>query len=91
MAEGSGTNALVVLGLVLLIVGGLGFVYGQLQLQEQGGDDGGGDGNLLDVTVGDSDGNGQAGSIDRVRFIRLAGVVLGAIGAVAAVVGGTVG
>ncbi len=94
MTDRRGTNALVVLGIVLLVVGGFGFVYGQttVQGQQQSGDGGGGD-SLLDVTVDDSengDGSRSNSRIDPVRVIRLGGLTLGIGGAIIALVGGLV-
>lgn len=92
MTERRGTNALVVLGIVLLVVGGFGFVYGQTTLQgQQHGGDGGG--SLLDVTVDDSESGDESRSSGRIaplRVVRLGGLTLGIGGAVIALVGGLV-
>lgn len=71
---------------MLLVVGGIGFVYGQMSLQNQQQSD---DGGLVDVTVDDDDGGG--GSVDRERLVRLLGLVVGVTGAVVALVGGMLG
>lgn len=90
MADSSAMNALVVLGLILLVVGGLGFVYGQLQMQDGSGGDGGDGGISISLSGGEGDGDGGAESIP-YRQLRLIGVVLGSIGAVVALVGGAGG
>lgn len=97
MARDGGTNAFVVLGIVCLLIGGVGVVLGQVALQlqeERGGDQGGDDGSLVDVTVDDgSGGSGSSGGggqhVDYRRVSRLGGIVLLGLGGFIAVVGAT--
>lgn len=74
-------------GVVLLIVGGLAFVYAQVTIQNQSGSGGA----LLDVTVeGDRGSDGGGGEqVDRSRVVRLVGLALAAVGAVIALAGST--
>lgn len=91
MARGTGPNAFVVFGVVLLIVGGLAFVYAQVTIQNQSESDDGSGGALLDVTVeGDRGSDGGGGEqVDRSRVVRLVGLALAAVGAVIALAGST--
>lgn len=86
MARETGANAFVVLGIVLVVVGALGFVYGQATLQSQDGN-GDGDDSLLQVTVSDGDDGGNASRVDYRRVARLGGLLLGIVGAVMTIAG----
>lgn len=77
------TNALVALGVLLLVLGGVALVYGQLHLQSGGSDDGG---SVLSVEMDGGDGGG--GDAQRFRTLRLGGLVLGGVGAVITLTGG---
>ena len=88
MARGTGPNAFVVFGVVLLVVGGLAFGYAQVTIQNQSESDDGSGGALLDVTV-EGDGGSDGEQVDRSRVVRLVGLALAAVGAVMALAGST--
>ena len=87
---GSG-NVLVALGLVFMVVGGVGLIFGQLVLQQQGASE---EGSFVTVDLssgseGDSDASGP--SPERLRTYRFMGLVVGVWGIVVAITGGLVG
>ena len=87
---GSG-NVLVALGLVFVVVGGVGLIYGQLMLQQQDASD---EGAFVTVDLssgseGSSDAQGP--SPQRLRTYRFLGLVVGAWGVVVAITGGLMG
>ena len=87
---GSG-NVLVALGLVFMVVGGVGLIFGQLMLQQQGASD---EGSFVTVdlssgSAGDSEAPGP--SPQRLRTYRFMGLVVGVWGIVVAITGGLIG
>lgn len=76
-------NPLVALGILLLVVGGIGLVYGQLTLQNQGN---AGDGAFVTVDVSGDGGDNE--DAQRLRTLRFGGLVLGGVGAVVTLTGG---
>lgn len=69
MAETS--NVLLAIGIVLLVVGGVGLVYGQLMLRNGGQS---GDGSFVTIdTSSDSDGRSN---VQRLRTYRFGGLVV---------------
>lgn len=87
---GSG-NVLVTLGLVFMVVGGVGLIFGQLMLQQQGASD---EGSFVtvDLSSGSAGGSDAPGpSPQRLRTYRFMGLVVGVWGIVVAITGGLVG
>jgi len=81
------SNVLLALGIVLLILGATGLVYGQLQLQDRQSDD---HGLLVSVGWTAHSGGGDATDAQRFRTLRFGGLVLGGVGAVLTLSGGHV-
>lgn len=87
MAPRSQPNPFAIIGTVLLVFGGVGFVYGQATLQSQSDSVESG-GAMLDVSVtGERDVDAGSAQWDESRAIRLLGIAFGAVGTVMALTG----
>lgn len=85
------SNVLVALGLVFVVVGGVGLVYGQLMLQQQDASEGSSF-VTVDLSSNADDGSGTPGpSVQQLRTYRFMGLVVGVWGIVVAITGGLVG
>ena len=86
------SNVLVALGLVFMVVGGVGLIFGQLMLQQQDVSD---EGSFVTVDLSSSSsGNADDApgpSPQQLRTYRFMGLVVGVWGIVVALVGGMVG
>lgn len=86
------SNVLVALGLVFMVVGGVGLIYGQLMLANQG-DAGEGSFVTVDLSSGSDGGSDDGGELNaqRLRTYRFMGLVVGVWGVVVAITGGLIG
>ena len=81
------SNVLVALGLVFLVVGGVGLIYGQLMLQQQDASE---EGSFVTVDLSSDADDAEGPSPQRLRTFRFMGLVVGAWGVVVAITGGLV-
>ena len=82
------SNVLVALGLVFMVVGGVGLIYGQLMLANQ---QDAGEGSFVTVDLSSGSDDAEGPNPQRLRTFRFMGLVVGVWGIVVAVTGGLIG